>query len=123
MELTDLVGEHTLTGVDTFFNVGADYWHQDASVIRFRLDGVVYVATEDPDDGYRSSLKEIIIQENDRVTNEFPPVKVVGTMKHDILILKNVENGKVVLEVGTDNSDDYYPSFVSYFNPENMQGN
>ncbi len=29
----------------------------------------------------------------------------------------------VVLEVGTDNSDDYYPSFVANFQPENMATN
>jgi hypothetical protein len=34
-----------------------------------------------------------------------------------------VENGKLVLEVGTDFSEDYYPSFLSVFYPENLPAN
>lgn len=47
--------------------------------------------------------------------NAFPPVRVMGKMKgaddyrtNDTLQLIDVVTGKMVLEVGTDNSDDYY---------------
>jgi hypothetical protein len=33
------------------------------------------------------------------------------------------KDGLVILEVGTDNNDDYYPSFVSSWKPENMAVN
>src|SRR5207302_181175 len=63
-EMTDvtldtLVGEHVLDAVDTFVDRVKQYsWSdelEEASVIRFRLDGVAYTAIEDPSDGYRSS--------------------------------------------------------------------
>lgn len=55
MELVDLVGAHTLDGVD--YDDGSvipndNYTH--ASAISFRFDGAVYTAIEDPDDGLRS---------------------------------------------------------------------
>jgi len=56
--------------------------------------------------------------------NVFKRVKVLAILhageNADILELKDIETGKIVLEVGTDRSDDYYPSFVAYFMPENM---
>ena len=56
----------------------------------------------------------------------FAGQRVVGRLgvsvykKTDILELIDVVTGKLVLEVGTDYSDDYYPSFVANFNPEAM---
>lgn len=129
MELKDLEGKHKLDAVD-FSNEKVKTWgesYEDCQVMRFRLDGKVYTATEDPDDGYRSSMKEIVISE-DQMVNTFPPVEVIG--KHrtkgeysgedDILELIDTETGKVVIEVGTTEIDDYYPGFVANFNPENM---
>lgn len=65
------------------------------------------------------------------VANRFPPVRVVGVYKRDgdwggacdILQLVDVVTGQVVLEVGTDNTDDYYPSFVADFRPQAMAVN
>ena len=132
VSLDDLVGEHILDGVDTYIENVKNYIDDlvDASVIRFRLDGVVYIAFEDPEDGYRSSMKELIVSPSSEITNVFPANRVVAKKKandsygtDDTLELIDVVTGKVVLEVGTDNSDDYYPSFVSSFHPENMEVN
>lgn len=85
---------------------------------RIILDGKTYKAIEDPDDGYRSYLKDIEITE-EKISNNFPPQKVIGKMKDDeewetnnTIQFIDVVTGKVVLEIGTDNADDYYPYCV-----------
>ena len=132
-ELTDLVGLHMLDAVD-FENVQRERWAggpmEDSSVCRFRLDGVVYTAIEDPSDGYRSSMRELAAT-TDAMVNVFPPIQVLGRHRtagaynqvDDVLELVDVVTGLVVLEVGTDNTDDYYPGFVSNWRPENMVTN
>lgn len=130
-ELKDLVGEHLLSGVDFFTEKSDDDWrHSDASACRFKLDGVIYCAVEDPSDGYRSCLRELVVRPNDRMENTFFPVRVFGQYRTtngsrdcEILELIDSSSGQMVLEVGTDNSDDYYPSFVANFSPEAMSVN
>lgn len=132
-ELTDLIGKRRLDAVD-FEIEKVHEWgdrYVDASVCRFRLDGVVYVAIEDPSDGYRSSMRDLFIPNDKTVKNVFPAIEVVGkhrtvgsySGKDDVLELIDAVTGKVVLEVGTDNIDDYYPGFVASFHPENMATN
>ncbi|MCR5943480.1 hypothetical protein FG152_22110 [Ochrobactrum sp. XJ1] len=133
--LPDLVGKHMLDAVDfTNEKTSDDDWCEDSQVCRFRLDDVTYKAIEDPDDGYRSHLKELVLDPNAKMNNVFPAVLVVAEMKpekpdkeawehdrtHDILIFKDALTGLPVLEIGTDNTDDYYPSFVANFSPQNM---
>jgi hypothetical protein len=133
-KLTDLLGARRLDAVD-FDNekikeaYGDGY--EDSSVCRFRLDGVVYIAIEDPSDGYRSSMRTLTISNDANMENVFPPIDVIGKHRDaneygdvdDVLELVDAVTGKVVLEVGTDRSDDYYPSFVASFHPENMATN
>ena len=133
VELAALVGLKVLDAVD-FTNERrqrySDEW-EDCQACRFRLDGKVYVAIEDPSDGYRSSLASLSeYQDECPMQNAFPPVQVLARHRDksayhdaDILELIDVATGKTVLEVGTDNSDDYYPSFVASFSPENMATN
>lgn len=123
MKLKDLVGEHELSGVDTTtekVNQYQDYF-QDCEVVRFVIDGKTYKATEDPHDDYRSYLKELEVTD-EKVTNRFPPQKVVGKMKDDSDTIQfiDVVTGKVVLEVGTDDTNDYYPYCVLHWSPENL---
>lgn len=87
---------------------------------------LTYTAIEDPSDGYRSSMREIKVSKV-VVKNTFKPVQVFGIMRHDNKYNKNdiidfydVKTGKIVLSVGTSDSDDYYPSFVAEFTPESM---
>ena len=132
VELKSLIGKHFLTGVDYSNESVKRYeWDEsmtDCQVIRFVLDGKTYTATEDPNDGYRSCLGSIFVTK-DKVKNKFKKVMVMGIMKpdtyykNDTLQLWDVETGKLVLEVGTDNHDDYYPSFVGVFYPENLVHN
>lgn len=63
MTLNELIGEHILDGVD--FEQGQVKTYGDVyepcQVMRFRMDGVVYAVYEDPEDGYRSAMKEILV--------------------------------------------------------------
>ena len=133
ISLIDLVGNHTLDAVD-FTNEEMDLWNdgytEHCQVIRFRLDGVCYMAIENPDDGYRSSMKSLVICESPNMKNVFPPLSVIGRHRgnttyseDDILELIDAVTGKTVLEVGTTNVDDYYPCFTAWFNPEGMAHN
>jgi hypothetical protein len=128
MELNELVGKHILSGVD-MSNESILSWgdcYENCQVIRFVLDGKTYMAVEDPNDGYRSSMRNI--EESDSVvSNTFPGVEVMAFMKKDaaygnddVLELMDTKNGKTILSVGTGNFDDYYPYWVAEFTPENM---
>ena len=126
MELKDLVGEHLLSGLDTFVKPKERHYDDDAQGFRFILDGVTYEALEDPSDGYRSYLKELDIS-NEKVSYTFPAQKVFGNMKdnssyalNDVIQFKNVDTQEIVLEFGTDNHDDWYPSCVLGWYPENL---
>lgn len=128
VSLESLVGEHTLDAVDSS-NVQVEKWggFEDAEVFRFRLDGKVYTAVEDPSDGYRSMMEKLYVSD-EPMTNTFQPVRVVGRYRDkydygasaEILELIDVANGKVVLTVGTENSDDYYPYFKAEWSPESL---
>jgi hypothetical protein len=132
INLDSLVGEHMLDAVDMFSERIKQYGNnfEDCSIIRFRLDGKVYTATEDPSDGYRSCMGTLFVSADEPMRNVFPPICVTARKReneryqiNDTLELVDDVTGKVVLEVGTDNTDDYYPSFVGSFSPENMATN
>ncbi|HEX8106677.1 MAG TPA: hypothetical protein VF516_03065 [Kofleriaceae bacterium] len=126
-----LVGEHMLDAVDTE-TIQVKKWSdylEDANVIRFRLDGKVYTAVEDPSDGYRSCMDKLF-ESTDAMRNTFAPVKVLCRINergeyhaNDTLEFIDCVTGKTVLRVGTDNSDDYYPWFVAEWMPENLASN
>ncbi|MBK7357536.1 hypothetical protein [Propionivibrio sp.] len=133
MELKELAGEHLFDAVD-FSDEQVKTWGDEfeaCQVMRFRLDGNVYVAVEDPSDGYRSCMNELTVCEDATMKNVFEPVKVIGRHRDkgtynsidDVLELIDAGTGKVVLEVGTENTDDYYPCFVAAFHPEAMTPN
>lgn len=92
------------------------------------MDGVAYRALEDPDDGYRSSMREISVVDTSAVFNTFPGQAVIAKMRpddeyyvpHKVLELFDAQTGKLVLAVGTENHTDYYPLWVAEFTPENM---
>lgn len=127
--LESLIGLHELSGVDMTAEdlkctYGDSTYH--GSVCRFVLDGKVYTACEDDNDGYRSALGSL--KEGGEVKNRFASVRVLCCMRtanghggtDETLVMRDVITGKEALEVGTDNTDDYYPSFVADFRPQNM---
>lgn len=124
MELIDLCGQHIFSGIEPFtVKTG---WCENCNGVRFVFDGVAYEAVEDPCDGYRSYLGRI--NESDVMPkNTFPGVLVVCHMEqnhHDeILCAVDAHNGKIVLRIGTDYFEDYYPRCILEYNPENMHLN
>ena len=77
MELGDFEGEYTLDACDRHNSISYED-DEDCQALRFRLDGRVYVAIEDPHDGYRSSMKEIVELEQAEMWNQFQPVRVLA---------------------------------------------
>jgi len=133
IDMQSLVGKHLLSGVDES-QLEVKHWGnvENCQCINFILDGITYTAIEDPSDGYRSAMEKIIVS-GTKVTNVFEPVEVVVSYREktegyfngkcDILDFTDTKSGKRVLEIGTDNSDYYYPSFVACWTPENLSVN
>ena len=121
MKLKDLVGNKKLDAVEVQSMAG---FYGDCNLIKFRLDGIVYCAMEDVEDGYRSSMGYITVLDSDDVKNIFPAIDVIctynGEYDSDLLVIYDAETRWVVLEVGTDRADYYYPFFVASFFPEAM---
>lgn len=134
----DLVEGQTylLTGVDQGMrDTEPSYgYSKNVSYMRLILDGVVYEAVEDPGDDYRSSLDSFSRVEAE-VKNVFPAQEVVATLdtgennrysyyqKDYILELRNPRTNRIILLVGTSNIDDYYPSYVQAFYPQELDAN
>lgn len=118
MTLRELAGKHIFSGAE-YVSDG------NANGLRFVLDGVCYTALEDAEDDYRSMMKDLIVDRHYTITNKIPDVEVFCTHSgdNDILTAWDVNNGKEIFLVGTDYSDDYYPSFVYSFSPENLSIN
>ena len=62
---------------------------------------------ENPSDGYRSYCEEIKVS-NRKPRFSFPPVKVLCSMmentdfgNNDCIVIRDVKNGKIILEAGT----------------------
>lgn len=126
-----MVGLHALSGVETGYTVVYDEWDGDldCSFVKFTLDGIHYMAIEDPEDGYRSRCKDLIVSD-EPPKYSFPPQVMDCFMKQDddgygsnILIMQDSVTGENVLEVGTGDCNDYYPYCHFVYRPEGMACN
>ncbi|MDE7398956.1 MAG: hypothetical protein K2N06_05445 [Oscillospiraceae bacterium] len=120
--LESLCGEHTFSGCELIEEDGC-------GVCLFTLDNITYKAIEDPDDGYRSFCNDIQISEQ-KPNCTFPGIRVLYHMMEDdnwgcnnVLVIRDILNGKIILEVGTKNTGDYYPYCHFHYTPENMACN
>ena len=126
----NLCGKHTFSGCElTSEDIECFYGVENCGICLFTLDGVTYKAIEDPDDGYRSYCRDLRISEQPP-RYCFPAIEVVCSMmedknyeRNDVLVVRDEENGKVILRVGTRNTDDYYPYCWFEYTPENMACN
>lgn len=125
-------GKHMLSGVG--LTTLHDEW--DDSIVEgivLEIDNKSYVTYTDPDDGYRSYGTFYETTELPQTT--FPPQPVIAENVHveeqdddgwptvyDMLILYN-EQKDVILKVGTDHSDTYYPFAIFQWHPENLSVN
>jgi hypothetical protein len=114
VQLEELIGEHYLSGVEF------DLDNPTSNGVYFSLDNVVYFAEEDDPDGLRSSLGNITITSRKKLKNSFEEQKVIIEVKDEMLIMYDDVTGKLVFELGTDNTDEYYPLCIMRFTPENM---
>ena len=130
MELNELIGNHILSGVETGVLTKNNYgWEDMCNYIKFTLDGVTYMAVEDPDDGYRSFMEELEISKEPCKVS-LPNIEVFCAMmaddrykRNDVLLFFDVLSGKEILSVGTESYDDYYPICHLEYHPENMYCN
>ncbi len=123
-----LCGSHVLSGVELKNeNVKNEFGETETvNVCLFTLDGITYRLVEDPDDGYRSYCNDLAISDvPPRYT--FPGVQVACHMMektnyetNDCIVMRDVKNGKIVLEAGTCNTNDYYPYCHFSYTPENF---
>lgn len=126
MELKDLVGQHILdcaarTDVRHPFNA-------DANGIAWSMDEKIYMAFEDANDGYRSSMASLLVAEGcaynfwdpDYLGKRQVTCRMVTEgygSAPDVLEVIDVATGHVWLRVGTADTDDYYPWFVAEWHP------
>lgn len=100
----------------------------------FKIGKHVFHCVEYEEDGYRSSMKEVVHVDSKGLefeTKSLGKVHVVSVDRktharrpdeptHNIdsgYHLVDVKTGNVVLAMGTDNEDDYYPYFVFDYQP------
>ena len=114
--------EFMLSGFD---RVDGDYSNGHADEIIFILNNETYKAKEDENDGYRSSLG-YVSKTNDVCKNTFSSHKVKTRWKSNVyeenhtIEFVDVISGRPVLEIGTDNWDDYYPCCRLNFMCDNL---
>lgn len=121
--LSSFLGDHYLSGVEYTTVEDEDGCQYEA--LGFCLDGITYIVSKDPEDGYRSSCREIIISKTPCSTY-FLPQEVVGLYDDDmekVIKFIDLHTGKTVMRFGTDYSDSYYPYCVMEWIPENLSTN
>ena len=84
MELKELVGKHFLSGIETGTEERSKrfYGNEIVSYVKFCIDGVNYMAVEDPCDGYRSYCGDLDISETP-CKIQIPTTEVLCTMRPD----------------------------------------
>jgi len=141
IDLSHFDGLGLLSGVwFTTARLDSSDW-EDSQCVYFMLDGVIYIVREDPNDGYRSTCRDVLIDNTHLPVNIWqPPEEVMCKYiedKKDSLVpeeyrddqydygvelveIVSVKTKKIVLMFGTDHVEDYYPAYVANFTPENM---
>lgn len=132
MPWSDLYGNHVLKAIRTDVRHPFD---GSANGIAVQFDEMTVLVFENPDDGYRSSANEPIIMNAPLYSlgcsPEYihAPVLVRGwtTSQYgdgcDGIEVIDTRNGKTVLTLGTDNVNDYYPSYTADWRPQDLAEN
>ena len=131
MAWSDICGERTLLAITTDVRHPFD---PDANGVAIDLDGLIVFAFEDPSDGYRSTCAEPLIAHDNLysfgVSPDYlrVPVMVREIDRHTDHAFEGVEmidrrNGKTILVLGTNNTDDYYPYYTCEWSPQNIADN
>jgi hypothetical protein len=119
-------GRGFLEGICDYVRKGHYDYDEDCNGYIFRLNGQNYAIWENPSDGYRSYCE---IEPTDLpCKNTFPPQEVFvrlydeqdGCTKDNGILIYNMDDASLILKLGTDNYDDYYPTARMEFHPENL---
>ena len=119
-------GRGFLEGICDYTKKARYEYEDDYNGYIFRLNGQNYAIYEDPDDGYRSWCE---IEATDLpCKNTFPPQEVFVMLydkeeaygKNEGIAIYNIDDASLILKLGTDNYDDYYPTARMEFHPENL---
>ena len=91
---------------------------------QFKINDMIFLVLEDPDDGYRSYLETVEQVETNAIFYSFSLAKVqVRKSERDFqdgyFIVDQDEH--VWLEFGTDHSDDWYPFFYFRYRPNKLR--
>ena len=116
--MQNLTGLHKLSGFDD--NIPDKENLEDG--VCFILDGEKYQVYTNPDDGWRSYISELF-KEDVQCANRFESedVFVVYEESSDFKGIKMYTmSGKIIVELGTSNWDDWYPCAINHFYPENL---
>ena len=108
-------------------------WHENTEIMGgVEINNVTFAFLLDPSDGYRSYSSQVLVVPNMPLKTRIPrvPVRFKASEKSvydsdvsisDLLIdAISVDTNKVLLKLGTDYSDDYYPSAVFQCNVRHM---
>ena len=132
-ELQDLIGKHKLSGFDTSIpDLVINLAYGDKEIyddgICFIIDGIKYQIYCDPDDGYRSYLSDLYMDESVECRNNFEPEDVfivdAKTLHYGYkgIVIYSMD-GKVLAKMYTDCDDEWYPCPRTEWNPENLMVN
>lgn len=111
MKLQDLTGRHVLDGVDAKLRRLSN---KNSNVLSFRLDGVVYSATEED--------AELDIVDNANIDN-FDPVEVIASYNDNgVWSLIDAGTGRPVIEIGLFKNQSAY-SLIRMFDSTAMSIN
>lgn len=134
-ELADLVGETVLELVPK-----TDLCHPlsgEATGAIFTLEDRTYLVFEDPSDGYRSGAGPLLSFNGSayKIGGDWYPtyireavlctIRTKGAYGGEdyVLELRSKKTGQLIFEIGTENVDDYYPSYVCRWSPEGLSAN
>lgn len=111
LQVGDSINPEKLLGCEAslMLHVGGPY--------EFRLGQIVFEVLEDESDGYRSSMKDLVIVSTSSKKSTTKLDKVTLIEDGGLYSIKSLTDGYVWLTFGTDHSDDYYPSFVYNWTP------
>lgn len=122
-------GKYLLSGVDEYQTTNDFY--ENINGIVLILNGEKYIMAEDQCDGYRS-YGILVKNENVECLNTFPPQEVVieskvtkitehfDSISNEMMTIKNPFTNEIIIELGTENMDDYYPMGIFHYHPENL---
>jgi hypothetical protein len=129
----DLCGERELRAIRTDVRHPFD---SDANGVALDLGDMTVFVFEDPSDGYRSCANEPLITSAALYSFGGNPEYIrapvlirlwtkstYGSDGADGVEFIDKRNGQTILLLGTDNVDDYYPSFTCDWRPQNLAEN